>query len=128
MTTALEYPRHPAHVDPYVTILGPLGAKEFLLRFGGSEIYLAANPKSRSMIVEEIGADKAAALADILGAGGKVRVPTAKSWVAQCLKTEGLKTAEIARRLHMSDTVIRGWLKRSAQGSVEQDTRQLRLF
>ena len=128
MTVSKEYPRHPAHIDAYVRVLGPAGAKDFLLTFGGAEIYLAANPKTRSMMVEKIGAAKAAALAEALGTGGKVRVPTAKSWLACCMSAEGLKTAEIARRLHMSDTVVRGWLKGAARNGSDLDPRQLRLF
>lgn len=124
----IEYPRAPAHIDAYVSTLGAAGAKEFLLAFGGSEIYLAANPKTRSMIVEKIGQSAAAALAEALGAGSKIRVPTAKPWLACCMAAEGLKTAEIARRLHMSDTVVRQWLKRSVRGGAELDPRQLRLF
>lgn len=124
----IQYPRAPAHIDAYVNTLGAAGAKDFLLTFGGSEIYLATNPKSRSMIVEKIGQVAAASLAEALGAGSKIRVPTAKPWIACCLAAEGLKTAEIARRLHMSDTVVRQWLKRSVRGGAELDPRQLRLF
>lgn len=124
----IDYPRAPAHVAPYVSILGPTGAKEFLLAFGGSEIYLAANPMTRSMVVDMIGSTAARELSEALGAGGKVRVPTAKPWIAACMSAEGLKNAEIARRLHMSDTVIRNWLKRSVRGGADLDPRQLRLF
>lgn len=124
----IEYPRAPAHIEAFVTVLGPAGAKDFLLTFGGSEIYFSANPQARSMIATAIGRDKAAALAEALGAGSKVRVPTAKPWVAGCLHAEGLKTAEIARRLHMSDTVVRQWLKRTMSGRAAPDPRQLRLL
>lgn len=126
----IEYPRAPAHIDAYVNTLGPAGAMEFLLAFGGSEIYPSTNPKSRSMIVDKIGYDKAVALAAALGAGTKVRVPTAKPWIACCMAAEGLQTAEIARRLHTTDTTVRGWLKAgpARPARVKIDPRQMHLF
>lgn len=126
----VEYPRAPAHIDAYVNTLGAAGAKDFLLTFGGSEIYLASNPKARSMIVEKIGQSAAMALAEALGAGSKIRVPTAKPWLACCMAAEGLKTAEIARRLHTTDTTVRGWLKAgpARPATVKIDPRQMRLF
>ena len=48
-------PRVPAQVAPYVEVLGVDGAIEFLLAFGGSEIYLTTDPKSRSRVVEVLG-------------------------------------------------------------------------
>lgn len=128
MREMIEYPRPPAHVQPYVDILGPKGAMDFLLTFGGSEVYLTTNPKTRSMLVERIGHLKTVALAEALGSGLKIRVPTAKSWIACCLHAEGLKTAEIARRLHMSDTVVREWIKKGFDGSLKYDPRQMSLF
>lgn len=127
------YPRAPAHVQPYVDVLGVKGAMDFLTHFGGSEIYLAANPKTRSMITHHIGAEKMAALGEALSrmmtSGRKLRVPTAKPWLAACLRSEGLTVAEIARSLRAADNTVRGWL---AKGGVDRarkiDPRQMRLF
>lgn len=128
MTAQRELPPAPAHVDPYVTVLGAEGAMTFLLTFGGSEVYLTTSPKTRSMVVEQIGHQKAIELAEVIGNGIKIRVPTAKPWIACCLHSQGLKTAEIARRLHMSDTVIRGWIKKQRPGGGRHDARQMDLF
>lgn len=133
MTAQPDYPRAPAHVQPYVEVLGVRGAMDFLTEFGGSEIYLAANPKTRSMIVQRIGHDRMADLAVALGrmmtSGRKLRVPTAKPWLAACLRAEGLTTAEIARSLRAADTTVRGWLARDTVATAPQtDPRQLRLL
>uniref|UniRef100_A4WS26 Uncharacterized protein n=1 Tax=Cereibacter sphaeroides (strain ATCC 17025 / ATH 2.4.3) TaxID=349102 RepID=A4WS26_CERS5 len=119
-------PPPPQHVEPFVRVLGPEGAVEFLLAFGGGEIYLAATPKGRSRLVEMVGVEKAAALADAVGQM-KLRVPTAKPWIARCLRAQGLAIAEIARRLHATDVSVRRWLKESGHVAVK-DPRQMRLF
>lgn len=105
-----DAPPPPAHIEPYVRVLGVDGAVEFFLCFGGSELYLSANPKGRSALVEKVGRRKAAELGAAVG-HLKVRIPTTKPWIAQVLKSRGLPVAEIARRLHMSDVAVRRWLK-----------------
>lgn len=119
-------PRAPAHVAPYVDALGPETAIRFLLEFGGAELYIAASPKGRSRMVAVIGVEGAAALAAIAHRLPK-RVPTAKPWIAQCLRADGLAVAAIARQLHTSDVSVRKWLKRVPTGTFE-DSRQMRLF
>lgn len=57
------YPRPPVQIAPYVDVLGPDLAVEFLLTFGGAEIYLAANPQNRSRVAQLVGREKAQALA-----------------------------------------------------------------
>lgn len=128
-TFETPYPRPPAHLDPYVKVLGIPGALRFLLTFGGSEVYLTSSPKRRARLVEMIGPEKAAELAELI-ARLKVRVPTAKPWIAQCMRTEGLSTAEIARRLHTADTSVRRWLASEIGGpdGDDDDPRQLSLF
>ncbi len=102
-----ELPRPPAAIDAYVQVLGPWLAFEFLMRFGGAELYLSPTPKGRSEVEKMIGPAKVAELADL---GLPRRVPTAKPWLARMLKTQGLSHAEIARRLHTTDVTVRGWL------------------
>ena len=119
-------PRPPAHVQPYVDVLGADGAISFLLTFGGAELYLATSPKGRSRLVQLVGLEKATELARAAEHLPR-RVPTAKPWIAQVWKSRGLATAEIARRLHMSDVSVRGWLKRATQPEPD-DSRQMRLF
>jgi transposase-like protein len=128
-----NYPRPPAHIEPYVRILGVESTIEFLLTFGGAEIYLTSSPKRRARLVDMIGAEKAAELAEAISRL-KVRVPTAKPWIACCMKTEGLSIAEIARRLHTADNTIRRWLftggqdAPAASGVGHIDPRQMNLF
>ena len=119
-------PRPPAQVAPYVEVLGVDGAVEFLLAFGGAELYLAANPKGRGRVERMFGADRAAALAAMAERLPR-RVPTAKPWIAQVLRARGLPVAEIARILHATDVSVRVWLRRADLG-VNPDRRQLRLF
>ena len=126
-----EFPVAPAHVDPFVVVLGVDLAIEFLLCFGGAELYLTANPKGRSALVELVGMEKAAALATAAEFLPK-RIPLAKPWIAAVLKSKGLPVAQIARKLHASDVAVRGWLKRASEpgggGDPATDTRQLPLF
>jgi len=120
-------PPPPAHVEPYVRVLGTDLAVEFLLAFGGAEIYLAAAPKGRSRLAAVIGIEKAAALADTAELLPR-RVPTAKPWIATVMRAQGLPVAEIARRLHTSDVSVRAWLKKSGRPPPSSDPRQYRLF
>ena len=119
-------PRPPAHVAPYVEVLGVDGAVKYLLAFGGAELYVASNPKGRGRVEKLFGPDRAAALAAIADRLPR-RVPTAKPWIAQVLRAQGLPVAEIARRLHASDVSVRAWLRRTDLGE-DPDRRQLRLF
>jgi DNA-binding transcriptional regulator YiaG len=101
--------RPPAQVQPYVQVLGVDGAVEFLLTFGGAELYLSSKP-SRSRLVALVGREKAAALAKASEALPR-RVPLAKPYLAAVLRHEkGLSVADVARKLHASDTAVRRWL------------------
>lgn len=119
-------PPPPAHVEPYVRVLGVETTVEVFLHFGGSELYLASNPKGGSELAQKIGRDKAAALAQSVG-HLKVRVPTAKPWLARCLYARGLPKAQIARKLHTTDVTVRKWLDGETGGRFD-DPRQLGLF
>lgn len=102
-----DLPRPPATIRAYVEVLGPELAFEFLMRFGGAELYLSPTPKGRSEVEQMIGAERVTELAAL---GLPRRVPTAKPWLAAMMKCQGLSHAEIARRLHTSDVAVRGWL------------------
>ena len=121
-----DYPAPPAHVEPYVRVLGTPAAIDFLLTFGGGEMYFTHNPQGRSRLEEVVGSQKAVALAAAIPQL-KARVPTAKPWIAQCLRTEGASVAEIARRLHSTDVSVRRWLQAEFRQKPE-DPRQMRLF
>lgn len=120
-------PRPPAHVEPYVRILGVEGAVTFLLTYGGAELYLplTAAAAARSEVAALLGTEATLTLA---AAQLPRRVPTAKPWIAQVLRAQGLRTVEIARRLHASDVAVRRWLSRSPSPLHRTDPRQFRLF
>lgn len=126
-------PRPPAHIQPYVAVLGIEDTIRFLLAFGGAELYLTTTPKGRSRLAQMFGLDKAAAIARAAEHMPR-RVPTAKPWIAQVSSAQGVSVAEIARFLHVSDVSVRGWLKRAVEGRVETpvqtrtDPRQLPLI
>ena len=108
-----EVPRAPAHVDLYVQVLGVDLAVQFLLAFGGAELYIAAQPGPQSQLVKVLGYEAAVALAAAAeghGARWQARVPTGKPWIAKVWHAQGLPKAEIARRLHVTDVAVRGWL------------------
>lgn len=118
-------PKPTAQVAPYVEVLGTDLAVEFLLTFGGAEIYITADPRSRSRVVELIGRRKAVALAALSDRLPR-RVPLAKPWVASVLHAKGLSKQEIARRLHVNHKTVRRYLMdapapgRGSSGGPEQ--------
>lgn len=126
MTETAEVPKPPAHVEPYVRVLGVDLAVKFLLAFGGADLYIPAVPNGRSRLVEVIGREAAERLAAIAHTLPK-RVPTAKPWIAQVLASRGLPKADIARTLHSSDVAVRRWLS-GHHSHRDEDGRQLRLF
>ncbi|MBN9243399.1 MAG: hypothetical protein J0I98_11450 [Mesorhizobium sp.] len=111
--------RVPAHLRPYVDVLGVDAAVEFFLAFGGGYAYFSRNPEPQSPIAAVIGVEHAAALGRSTG-GGTMRVPTAKPFIAGVLRERGLGTSAIARKLHMSEVAVRRWFA--------DDPRQLKLF
>ena len=118
-------PRPPAHLEPYVRILGDEGAVAFLLTYGGSELYIPRDPKPGHPLVDLLGFDCALALgaaADRLPR----RVPTGKPWLAAWHAAKGLPASRIARILHTSDVSVRKWLKSAP--SRGGDDRQLPLI
>jgi hypothetical protein len=117
--------RPPAHVAPYVEVLGPDLAVDLLSELGGSEVYLPAVPAGGSRIAEIVGLERLRALIDRVGPG-KRRVPLAKPWIAQVLRARGLPVAAIARRLSVSDVTVRSYLQ--DPGAGRHDPRQRSLF
>jgi hypothetical protein len=120
VTATANQIRVPAHVSAYVDVLGIDGAVEFLLRFGGGYSYFSADPDPKSPLAAAVGTEKAAALAQRIGTGS-TRVPLAKPFIARTLRAKGMGMSAIARKLHVSDVAVRGWLQ-------EQDARQMTLF
>lgn len=118
-------PKPPAHLAPYVSILGIDLTIDYLLAFGGSEKYVAVREANRSAVIALVGAEKAKRLAD---ANLPRRVPLAKKWIAQVFHFRGFHVAEIARTLHVSDVTVRRYLDEGGAKRPPPDTRQPDLF
>ena len=113
----------PAHLRPYIDVLGEERAVEFLLEFGGGTFYLAADPKGNSEIARYLGLDLAAQLVAVLRSASSstyARVPTAKPWIASVLRGRKLSIGAIARKLHVTDVTVARWLP--------SDNAQIELF
>lgn len=110
------------HRDELLELLGedaPIAQDEApeteaeIVPFGGTEIYIAGNPQTRSSIVALLGYDKAKALTKISDRL-QPRVPLAKKWRARAYKAQGLLTVQIARKLCVTDVAVRNWLRAEA--------------
>lgn len=117
----------PAHVAPWVEILGEETAVDVFLRLGGSIINLAYTPRS-SDLAKIAGEDKAAALGRRLGSGN-IKVPVPKIWITQVLYYHGATQQDIARRLHIDVATVARQLKATPGGRRRSpDARQIELF
>ncbi|MBT8170435.1 helix-turn-helix domain-containing protein [Falsiruegeria litorea] len=103
-------PKPTAQVEPYLEALGLDDTLKFIEAYGGTEIYIAQQPQSRSSVVDLVGYAKARALA-VIDFRLARRVPLAKKWRAQVYKSQGLKTVEIARKLGSAESTVRLYLK-----------------
>jgi hypothetical protein len=123
----MSEPRPPAHVEPFVRVLGVDDAIRFLLLFGGAELYLPRSPKGRSRLAQIFGVEKAQALA-VAAEHLPRRIPLAKPWIARVWSSRGLPVAEIARRMHTSDVTVRRYLAETDCGDTPPPSDQLRLI
>jgi hypothetical protein len=105
VTAPVAYPRHPAHLDPYVAVLGPALTLRFLLEFGGQRLYLPDAPKGKSAAEALIGAERLAALSARLPSQ-LTDVPIAKVWVIQALTAEGRSVNEIVAQLRTTRRTV----------------------
>lgn len=103
-------PPVPAQVAPFAQVPGIDGAVRFILAFGGAELAIARNPRDDNELVEMFGRDRAEALAELTVPR---RIPLAKPWLAGHFRAQGLSSARIARKLRVSDTSVRGYLRRA---------------
>lgn len=110
----------PSNVRPFVEILGETATLDFLLKFGGSRVYLARNPGPKSPVAACLGRAKATELGQACGPG-HVDIPAARRWIALQLDERGQSGYEIARTLHTDSRTVRRWL-------AAKDTNQLDLF
>jgi hypothetical protein len=122
-----DYPRHPAHLDPFVEVLGPALAVRFLIEFGGSPIYFPSDPKGKSAAEALIGAAKLRELGQRMPSN-RVEIPMPKNWLIQALHAEGLAVGQICRALKTSSTNVKRTLRNVGQTRPPLDPDQLSLF
>ena len=103
-------PPPPAQIASFVQVLGIEGAVRFLLAYGGADLVFARNPSDGSDLVRMIGRDAVITLAEIPRLPR--RIPLAKPWLAAHFHAQGHSVAQIARTLRVSDTAVRGYLRR----------------
>ena len=101
----------PENLKPYLEALGEDLTIKFVMRFGGSPLYLAANPSTASDVAALVGSDAAKALAKIVGPGQIGRVPIAREWTVRQLKARKWSNLAIARELRITDETVRRLLK-----------------
>lgn len=112
----IRYPRHPAHLDPFVVALGPRDAVRFLIAFAGCELYFAATPRGASAAAQFIGTERLRDLTARLGGEGAYEVPIPTVWLVHALKAEGKSVNDICSTLKRSRTMVQNCLKKSAHG------------
>jgi hypothetical protein len=105
---ARPMPRPTAQVAAYVEVLGAELAVQFILQFGGAELYLPKNPQGKSDVEKLLGADNLKALA--ARSDLQRRVPLAKRWLAEMLDWKGYSKAAIARTLRTSLPTVSRYL------------------
>ncbi|MFW2545140.1 hypothetical protein ACN2XU_21115 [Primorskyibacter sp. 2E107] len=102
---AIEYPRHPAHLDAYVEVFGPELAVQFLIAFGGAPLYFPGDPKVKSMAEALSGAERMRTLGARMP-DNCVCNPMPRAWLIFALTAEGKGTSEICRRLKTTNTNV----------------------
>lgn len=100
--------RVPAQLSPFVSIMGWNDTCDFLLRFGGAEVYFARKPhlNARGSLTALVGADAVKKLAEAIG-NENVRVPLANRFLARLLWAAGYSQANIARLTRQTETTVR---------------------
>ena len=101
-------PRPTAQVAAYVEVLGAELAVQFILQFGGAQLYLPDDPKGGGEVEKLVGYDKAKELA--ARPSLPRRIPLAKRWLAEMLDWKGYSKAAIARTLRVSDGTVSRYL------------------
>jgi hypothetical protein len=99
----------PAHVAPYVEAIGAELTVKLFLELGGSQIYLPRRSGKRTPAAKSIGADQVERLARALGYG-YIKVPLARQWTAEQLRSQGKSDNEIARLVRSDVATVRRWL------------------
>ncbi|WP_112310191.1 terminase gpP N-terminus-related DNA-binding protein [Pseudogemmobacter bohemicus] len=108
---ASPMPKASAQVAPFVECLGPELAMQFLLRFGGAELYISANPQNGGGVEALVGREAMGRMVAHHRIGNHIRrVPLARRWLALMLHWQGYSTAQIARTLRATDVTVRNYI------------------
>lgn len=99
----------PDNIADFVEVLGIARTMQFLLNFGGAELYFGPTPGGRGRFPRMFGLPAAVELGR-RRSGMSPRVPLAKPWMAAVMRASGAPTAAIARRLLVTDVTVRKWL------------------
>ena len=97
----------PDQLSVYIDVLGVETAVKFILHYGGTPLYLAANPGSKSELVQVIGMENAVALSAELRPGQIGRVPLAREFMCSYFLSLGYTKLRIARTLKITDETVR---------------------
>jgi hypothetical protein len=112
---AKPMPRPTAQVAPFVEVLGPDLAVQFILEFGGAELYLSAQPRGRSALEAMVGHDKARALAAHPAMQMVQRIPLARKWLVLMMAWQGHPHAHIARTVRVATSTVRRYVNEAAE-------------
>ncbi len=127
-----SYPRHPAHLSPYVDTLGAALTVKFLIELGGCDMYFPGDPKGKSKAEALVGPDRLKKLGQAMPSN-RSRIPLPRVWLVHALSAEGRTVPEICRILKTTNVTVRSALKKSPHGGSlpivdEPDDRQMTLF
>ena len=121
------YPRHPAHLDAYIEVLGPELAIRFLIEFGGAPMYFPNDPAGRSAAEQMIGAQRLRNLGARMMAQ-KTEIPMPRNWLIRALHAEGRSVSQISRILKTTSSNVKRSLREAKQRPAPFDPIQLSLF
>lgn len=115
MSTENRPPAPPptAQIAPIVQVLGIEEAIRFILAYGGAYLDIRNNPRETNQLVQMFGREAVEALAGLTALPR--RIPLAKPWLSAYFHAQGLSTAQIARKLRISDVSVRNHLRRAAE-------------
>ena len=102
----MSAPSLPGVLAEIEAVAGREAALEIALAFGGTDIYVSARGAHARAVIDAVGAGAWAAIVARLG-GETVHVPLARRALVRHLSSQGVGTAEIARRLHITQRTAR---------------------
>ena len=104
--------RIPAHVEPYVEVMGLDRAVTFLSEYGGTQWYVPSKgrvPMTRSEPARFLTDSECCAFGDMLG-GERMTLPYPANFLAQFHRSRGRSYSEIARLVKRTTRTVRKYL------------------